>query len=268
MTNFNGKQIMLAGLKGDNGKSAYEIAVENGFEGTEEEWLASLSSKKPDKNFIRIKGQWFYYAPDVDKNSERIAVSFTCSNKKDKTKGEIRTYCFGTKYGNSLSTSDFLPRDVSNFTKLLNLITTIDEWHFGNPPSQLLPQGVTLDNLYKKWHVLGYIYYAEVSRDIGINDIFKIHNDAVFSYLDYRDRNKRLVGNHGQDEVVNARLMLKFIRGYKKEEFNTNPDDPTAKEYYWSGNMANQWIDLYITKVVNRTTNSSIILIKPIERIF
>jgi len=30
---------------GENGKSAYEIAVENGFEGTEEEWLASLSGK-------------------------------------------------------------------------------------------------------------------------------------------------------------------------------------------------------------------------------
>ena len=28
--------------KGDPGKSAYEIAVEHGYEGTEEEWLASL----------------------------------------------------------------------------------------------------------------------------------------------------------------------------------------------------------------------------------
>ena len=30
------------GKDGENGKSAYEIAVENGFQGTEEEWLASL----------------------------------------------------------------------------------------------------------------------------------------------------------------------------------------------------------------------------------
>lgn len=30
------------GQKGDDGKSAYEIAVEHGFEGTEEEWLESL----------------------------------------------------------------------------------------------------------------------------------------------------------------------------------------------------------------------------------
>lgn len=32
-------------LKGTNGKSAFEIAVEKGFEGTEEEWLASLKGR-------------------------------------------------------------------------------------------------------------------------------------------------------------------------------------------------------------------------------
>ncbi len=32
-----------------NGKSAYEIAVENGFEGSEEEWLGSLKGAKGDK---------------------------------------------------------------------------------------------------------------------------------------------------------------------------------------------------------------------------
>ena len=37
---------------GANGKSAYEIAVEYGFEGTEEEWLESLKGKNGDS----IKG--------------------------------------------------------------------------------------------------------------------------------------------------------------------------------------------------------------------
>lgn len=31
-----------AGPQGEPGKSAYEVAVDNGFVGTEEEWLASL----------------------------------------------------------------------------------------------------------------------------------------------------------------------------------------------------------------------------------
>lgn len=33
---------VLGGGAGEPGKSAYEIAVEHGFEGSEEEWLASL----------------------------------------------------------------------------------------------------------------------------------------------------------------------------------------------------------------------------------
>ena len=35
-------------LKGDDGKSAYEIAVEHGFEGTDEAWLESLRVKGDD----------------------------------------------------------------------------------------------------------------------------------------------------------------------------------------------------------------------------
>jgi hypothetical protein len=35
-------EIASTGLKGDPGKSAYEIAVDNGFEGTEAEWVESL----------------------------------------------------------------------------------------------------------------------------------------------------------------------------------------------------------------------------------
>ena len=33
------------GIKGEDGKSAYQIAVENGFLGTEAEWLASLKGE-------------------------------------------------------------------------------------------------------------------------------------------------------------------------------------------------------------------------------
>ena len=38
------KAIMV----GDNGKSAYEIALAHGFVGTEEEWLESLKAKMPN----------------------------------------------------------------------------------------------------------------------------------------------------------------------------------------------------------------------------
>jgi hypothetical protein len=40
-------QIIL--IKGDPGKSAYELAVENGFEGSESEWLDSLKNSATAK---------------------------------------------------------------------------------------------------------------------------------------------------------------------------------------------------------------------------
>lgn len=51
-------------FKGQNGKSAYEIAVIHGFEGTEEEWLASLALAPPvteadNGKFLRVEnGAW------------------------------------------------------------------------------------------------------------------------------------------------------------------------------------------------------------------
>ena len=52
--------------KGDPGKSAYEVAVEQGFVGTEEEWLESLKGPQGDsayqvaveQGFVGTKDQW------------------------------------------------------------------------------------------------------------------------------------------------------------------------------------------------------------------
>lgn len=42
-------EVRLNAHSGKNGSSAYEVAVENGFSGTEEEWLLSLKGEKGDK---------------------------------------------------------------------------------------------------------------------------------------------------------------------------------------------------------------------------
>lgn len=57
---------------GSKGESAYEIAVRNGFEGTEQEWLRSLQGETP---YIGENGNWFVgtldtgvtAAPDLSK---------------------------------------------------------------------------------------------------------------------------------------------------------------------------------------------------------
>lgn len=55
----------VPGAPGKDGKSAYEIAVENGFQGTEEEWLVSLKAPDdynqlkslPKINGVEVKGE-------------------------------------------------------------------------------------------------------------------------------------------------------------------------------------------------------------------
>ena len=51
------------------GKSAYEVAVLNGFEGTEAEWLASLKGEKGDKP---QKGVDYYTEADTEELINRI----------------------------------------------------------------------------------------------------------------------------------------------------------------------------------------------------
>lgn len=55
-------QASLAGagaLKGQDGKSAYQIAKDNGFSGTEAEWLGSLKGEAGKTPHIGVNGNWF-----------------------------------------------------------------------------------------------------------------------------------------------------------------------------------------------------------------
>lgn len=57
----------LKGDKGERGYSAYEIALQNGFDGTEAEWLESLKGKrgeKGDKGYSPIRGTDYWTDED------------------------------------------------------------------------------------------------------------------------------------------------------------------------------------------------------------
>ena len=51
------------------GKSAYEVAVENGFSGTEKEWLASLNGENGKTPYVGENGNWYIGANDTGKPS-------------------------------------------------------------------------------------------------------------------------------------------------------------------------------------------------------
>lgn len=56
-SSLNGKTAIPKIMKGIDGESAYEVAVNNGFIGTEEEWLASLKGEKGDTGERGEKGE-------------------------------------------------------------------------------------------------------------------------------------------------------------------------------------------------------------------
>lgn len=56
------KQIQSSISKVENGKSAYELAVDSGYTGTQEEWLKSLQGKSPE---VGENGNWFVDGVDT-----------------------------------------------------------------------------------------------------------------------------------------------------------------------------------------------------------
>lgn len=70
------------GEKGDAGKSAYQIAVDNGFKGTEQEWLASLKGAKGDPGNDGDKGDDGVSVTDIA--SDGTNITFTLSDGSTK----------------------------------------------------------------------------------------------------------------------------------------------------------------------------------------
>lgn len=46
---YNLVDLLQGGASGNDGKSAYEVAVDNGFEGSEQEWLESLKGPRGEQ---------------------------------------------------------------------------------------------------------------------------------------------------------------------------------------------------------------------------
>ncbi|MGL5315677.1 MAG: hypothetical protein ACRC92_20650 [Peptostreptococcaceae bacterium] len=63
------------GAAGANGKSAYEVAVENGFVGTEQEWIASLQSVKNIKDDSLMK-VWVGSAEEYNLLTPQLGIMY------------------------------------------------------------------------------------------------------------------------------------------------------------------------------------------------
>ena len=75
-------------LKGQDGKSAYEVAIDNGFSGTEQEWISSLVGIPGETPYIGDNGNWFIGAVDT-KVSARGITDYNELTNKPTLNGEI-----------------------------------------------------------------------------------------------------------------------------------------------------------------------------------
>lgn len=87
----------IEGVESIQGKSAYEIAIQNGFNGTEKEWLDSLIGDSP---YIGENGHW--YIGDSDTGvvaAPDLSDYYTESNLISLTEQEVLDICKLNKKG-------------------------------------------------------------------------------------------------------------------------------------------------------------------------
>lgn len=112
-TGFEGTEsewlASLKGVAGDDGKSAYDIAVDGGFTGTDAEWLASLKGDKGDAGEKGEKGDTGAKGDKGDKGDAGPTQAYKApSNLKDGTAGAVPAAAKEDWVNNSLN---FLRQD-------------------------------------------------------------------------------------------------------------------------------------------------------------
>lgn len=75
-------------LKGDAGESAYEIAVRNGYSGSETEWIQSLTGTAGETPYIGGNGNWFIGAVDTGVKAGSV-TSYNDLTDKPTLNGDI-----------------------------------------------------------------------------------------------------------------------------------------------------------------------------------
>ena len=78
----------LKGDPGKDGKSAYEVAVKNGYSGSEQQWIESLVGRPGDTPYIGGNGNWFVGAVDTGVRAGAI-TSYNDLTDKPTLNGDV-----------------------------------------------------------------------------------------------------------------------------------------------------------------------------------
>lgn len=61
------------GEAGNDGKSSYQLAIANGYEGTEKQWLASLKGNRGDDGYTPKRGTDYWTAADQQEIKDDVS---------------------------------------------------------------------------------------------------------------------------------------------------------------------------------------------------
>ena len=213
MAIFNGKQILLAGLKGDDGKSAYEYARDGGYTGTEEEFAAKMAASVNENTDNTTN--------DTTSSSDNVIPSYWQTALKEGAETINTTLCEAGKnksaflfysdahwnYGSQVSptllkylyehtgmTKTFFGGDIVNdeasdydtmeyLWKWRNMIKDLPNHHsvVGNHDD-----GNSPNNRFSEQYVYGYMFAAEETPDM-------VWGDGLYYYMDNNPEKTRYI---------------------------------------------------------------------------
>lgn len=208
----NGEKMSghLATVFGKDGASAYEVAVKNGFEGTEEEWLLSLKGEKGDvgekgeKGEQGEKGEKGDPGADGTMTFEELTPEQKASLKGDKGdkgdtgnsgvyigSGEMPEDCYVQidPNGDSFNIEDLIP---ANDVKVVSVEILANKWEGeASPYSQIVTvDGVTENSkvdLQPSVEQLSTFYYKDLAfvaeNEDGVVTIYAIGDKPQNDYI-------------------------------------------------------------------------------------
>ena len=155
---YNGNDWQdLGSIKGVEGKSAYEVAVENGFVGTEIEWLESLKGEVGPQGPEGPQGLPGKDADLTEVNQEIANIKQTVSQNQQLVNGHLAD-----------NVRHVTAEDKANWNAMLRAVTVGGSNEDANNPvaSAILTSGIAKgapDNGY--WYIMTFTYHATPTSD-------------------------------------------------------------------------------------------------------
>ena len=209
--------VELSTLKGDTGKSAYEIAVDVGFEGTASEWLSSLKGATGDKMEIQVADNYLQWKYTTDTEWQNLLSIDDIHGENGKSAFEIYKdkYTYkGTEYewivdlvdGNLFSGTTHKVTYMSNDAEYLTQNT--HEGKNAEKPTDPTREGYKFLGWYDenddKWVFNGYEIHQDTTLYAKWEYIISaIHLNTNGAYIE----NKILYANEG--DLVNLPTPVK-----------------------------------------------------------